>query len=237
MREAGFDYRPAKLQETREDARNAAQPFGFPSRDDVARAVRGESVLGEEAASIGENDKIKKNLAPSELAKYQQAFYGEAGPENGIEIKLPDGGSEGVTIGGCNGDSIERLYGDVGQWARLEATATYVRIKVQQAARDSAEFEKAVAQWKACAAAEGARGRSPFAAAKRASKADENEKGRLTDIIWDCQRESRLLAVSKEAEEAAAPAITEEFERDILAYRERSQKALSVAERILSEEA
>ncbi len=236
MSAAGFEYRPATLADTRADAAQAAQPYGFRSRDNVASVVRGARVSGEEASSIRVNDAYKKSLSPSRLRAFQTAFYGKPDPATRTEIKLPDGGTLGVTTGGCNGRAVKQLFGDMGEWTRLEATASYVRMKVQEEALASPEFREAASRWRACASARRVKGRNPFVAAEAGRSLSAADQERLIDSIWECQRTARLLVSADRVERAIAPRVTKAFEREILAYREKSRAALAVAQRVLSGE-
>ncbi len=235
MERAGFQYPAAGFGEVLDEQRRArSQPYGFASRQAVALAVRHDRSLAEEGASILAKDRYKASLSARRLAAYQTAYYGPAGPQNAAQIKLPDGSSMGIVTGGCHGQALRALYGDIAQWTRLEATADYVRIRTVKQTIDTPEFKRAAAAYVACARRRGISGKTPFAAAARGKNRSSAAQDQLIESIWSCQREARVTEVGKEAEVGQARQETADHERDVLAYREQSRRALLKAQKVLA---
>lgn len=236
MRDRGYDYHAPSVQELRQEGlNNAPAPFGFWSRDDVARWVRSAGRPSIDAPSVRANDKVKAAMTPRERAGYARAFSGPPGPEHGVEIELPDGQKFGIVLGGCNGKAMTQLYGDAVEWIRLESSAASLRIAVQQRTRDTGAFKAAVGEWRDCVKERGVVGDTPFDAAvalKEGKTEREIEDG--IDAIWECQRAARLIEVAEAEELAVARDETREYEATILAYREKVHATLQIAQDVLA---
>jgi hypothetical protein len=234
MAASGFEYPEASFDEIMQERKaNVSEPYGFMSRASVARAVRGDASRDVEGPSIRAKDRYKRSLGRRRLAAYQRAYYGTPGPNNVAEVKLPDGGAAGITLGGCHGRALRTLYRDVPRWTRLEGTADYLRQKIVHETIETSEVTDAVRAWSQCAG-QSVGGDNPFAAAHTARKAALADQDQAIDVIWRCERRSRLVETAMAAERRIAQSVTREYERDLLAYREQSRAAATRAEHVLA---
>lgn len=237
MNAAGFTYEKASLEEiTLERQQSVSQPYGFRSRAAVARSVRGDASITEEVPAIRRRDAYRKTLSMDEIQAFQKALNGPYVDVNKLpEVKLPDGSSIRVGVGGCQGEAQRKLYGDVVAWKRAQSVADYVRIKTVKDTIDDPKFKAAASAWAKCAEAKGLNAKTPFAARNNANRKTSTQQDRIIDVIWSCEQASRVVETGLMLERGYAMTATAKNEREILAYREFAVAASERTRRVLSQ--
>lgn len=233
MSAGGFRYPQASIAEITAEQQESSYPYGFPTRADAARGVRGDSAREAEGKSIRLKDQYRKSLSDRRLVAYQTQLNGPSSiPYE--EIRLPDGSTQQIGVRGCQGSAVRRLFGDVVNWKRVEATAYFVRIKIVQDTLSDPTFRAAAARWADCAKKAGVRESTPFAAASKARNAAVSRQDAVIDAVWNCEQSSRVVQIGLQLERQHAREVSATHERDLLAFRELSRVATERADRILA---
>lgn len=154
MQEAGFDFDlPGQTIKTAFPSGSAISDletwlFADPDTADTS----GYGVALEAAAREGQPEPVEpideSRMTDDELAAFHRTFHGD--PDGEIVVQQLDGGSYILRAGGCHGEALRALYGDIHDYLAAEDVRVFVVNELRMAAFGDPAVEDALDKWRSC---------------------------------------------------------------------------------------
>lgn len=236
MKDKGFRYWEA-IRLSLEESRNP----GYVSDDvDWARehGYGGRIRAKEDRARLANpNGTYRATLTEARRTAYDSALDEGTGARI-VSAELPSGGTVRKRVGGCVGESEQRLYGDPETWFRAEKTVNSLQpLYVPKVLADK-RFARALTAWSRCMERAGHPYKDPGAARQaglRASgtSASAFERERTLAVAdATCARDTSLRSIGEERETHYVNLLRGQYGDALDTYARLRRDALAHAERI-----